>query len=212
MGAASVTALLATSWWLVRRPGLLVPAGAALVLVVATLPVLDDGYALRVLRGAGVLLACAWTIAADDPSGEVLAASPYSRATRTAARLLAGTAVVVPTWIAAAALVQWRAPMTPVLGLGLEALTLGAIGLGVGTALRAWRDQHAPSHGAMLGLVALVFAAHGAPRWYVLLQNQTWGPPWEAAQIRWVALLLVGMGLVVLALRDPVGDEATRGT
>lgn len=196
--------VLVSSWWLVRRPGLLVPVGAALVLVLATLPVLDDGWALRVLRGVGVLLACAWVSAADDPAGEVVAASPYPRHVRTLARIAAALPPLLAVWSVAAVVVQVRAPEVPVAGLGVEALALGLLGLAVGTGLRAWNDLHRPAHAAALGLVLLAFVTSAAPRWYALQQDQTWGPPWEAAQLRWWALVLVGAGVVALALHDPL--------
>ena len=53
-------------------------------------------------------------------------------------------------------------------------------------------------------MAVLAFVGTALPRWYTLQQGQTWGPPWQAAQIRWLALLLVGAGVVTLALRDPV--------
>jgi hypothetical protein len=90
------------------------------------------------------------------------------------------------------------------LGLGVEALALCALGVAVAAGLRAWRDQHAPSHVALVTVVALAFLSGALPRWYALQQEQTWGPPWEAAQIRWLAVLFVGIGLVTLALRDPL--------
>ncbi len=196
--------LLVASWWLVRRPGLLVPTGAALLLVLATTPVLDDGWALRVLRGAGVLLACAWVSATDDPAGEVVAASPYPRHVRTLARIGAAVPPLLAVWAVAAVVVQLRVPDVPVLALGVEALALGLLGLAVGAGLRAWHDLHQPAHAAALTLVLLAFVMGAAPRWYALHQTQTWGPPWEAAQIRWWALGLVAAGLAALALHDPL--------
>jgi hypothetical protein len=204
-----VPPLVATSWWLLRRPPLLVPVGLALVLTVATSGVLDDGYGLRVLRGAGVLLACAWAFAVDDPGGEVAAASPYPRVERSAVRVLVAGGLLVPSWASCALLVELLAPDVPVLGAGVEALGLAAVGLAVGLGLRAWRDLHQPAHLATLGIVALAFASSALPRWYALQQSQTWGPPWEAAQIRWTAVLLLGLGVAGLALRDPLGRRTT---
>jgi hypothetical protein len=201
---STLAALGRASWWAVRRPALLVPAGVAVLLVVATSSVLDEGYGMRVLRGVGVLLACALVTAVDDPSGEVVAASPFPRVVRTAARVLAGTVVVATCWLAAAVLVEWRAPGVPVLGLGVEALALAGLGLAVATGLRAWRDQHTPAHVALVAVVALAFLSSALPRWYALQQGQTWGPPWQAAQIRWAGLLLLAAGMVTLALRDPL--------
>jgi hypothetical protein len=200
----TLRALGRASWWAVRRPALLVPAGLALLLVVATTSVLDEGYAMRVLRGSGVLLACALVTAVDDPSGEVAAASPFPRSVRTVVRVLAGATVVASCWVAAAVLVHLQAPDVPVPALGLEVLALAGLGLAVATGLRAWRDQHTPSHVALVAVVAIAFLTSALPRWYALQQEQTWGPPWEAAQIRWLAVLLVGGGLVTLALRDPL--------
>ena len=205
-----VATLLASSWWLVRRPGLLVPTGAALLLVLATTPVLDDGWALRVLRGVGVLLACAWVSATDDPAGEVVAASPYPRHVRTLARVGAAVPPLVAVWAGAAVIVQVRAPEVPVLALGVEALALGLLGLAIGTGLRAWHDLHQPAHAAALALVLLAFVMSAAPRWYALHQSQTWGPPWEAAQIRWWAFGLVASGVIALALHDPLHQRLSR--
>lgn len=206
-----VATLLRSSWWLVRRPGLLLPAGAALLLVLATAPVVDDGWALRVLRGVGVLLACAWAGATDDPAGEVVAASPYPRHVRALARVGAAFPPLVAVWAVAAVLVQVRAPEVPVLGLGVEALALGLLGLAIGTGLRAWHDLHQPAHTATLALVLLAFVMSAAPRWYALHQVQTWGPPWEAAQIRWWGLGLVAAGVLALALHDPLPRRPSGG-
>jgi len=91
-----------------------------------------------------------------------------------------------------------------VLALGVEAVALAALGLAVATGLRAWRDQHTPAHLSVVAVTALAFLSSALPRSYALLQGQTWGPPWQAAQLRWLALLLVGVGVVALALRDPL--------
>jgi hypothetical protein len=196
------------SWWVVLRPALLVPTGLAVLLVLGTAWGLDDGFGLRVLRGVGVLLVCALVTTVDDPSAEVAASSPYPRAVRTAVRVLSGAAVVAAAWGACAAFVQWRAPDVPVRGLGVETLALAALGLAMATGLRAWREQQAPAHAALVGVVGAAFLSGSLPRWYALQQSQTWGPPWEAAQIRWAALLLVGAGIVALALRDPLARSS----
>lgn len=209
---AAPRALWSASWWVVRRPALVVPAALALVLVLGTAPALDDGYGLRVLRGVGVLLACAWVTTTDDPSGEVLAGSPYPRAVRSVTRFLAGGAAVGAAWLVAAAVVQWRAPEVPVLALGVEFLALAAVGLGLGATLRAWRDQQHPAYTAVVGLAVLAFLSSALPRWYALQQSQTWGPPWEAAQVRWAAVLLVAVGVLGLALRDPLARARARRT
>jgi hypothetical protein len=204
-GVVLPRSVLATSWWLVRRPPLLVPVAVAVLLTVTLLSVMDlDYHGLRLMRGVGLLLACAWVAVMDDPAGEVVAASPYPRTVRTGARILAGGAVVVPAWAGCAVAVEVVMPSTPVLALGVEALALATLGLGIGAGLRAWRDVHLAAHLATLGLVAAALLTNALPRWYAMIQGQTWGPPWEAAQIRWWALLLLALGVLGLALRDPL--------
>jgi hypothetical protein len=197
-------ALWRASWRRVRGPAFLVAVALAAVLVGATAGVLDDGYGLRVLRGAGVLLACAWALTTDDPAGEVAGATPYGRPRRTLARVAVAVAVLVPVWTVLAAFVQWRDSAVPVLAVGVETLALGVLGVAFGAGLRAWRDMHRPAGAAALGVVAVAFLTSALPRWYALQQTQTFGPPWEAARIRWAALLLVALGMLAVALRDPL--------
>jgi len=196
--------LVAASWRAVIRLPLVVPAAAAAALLVGSAPVLDDGYAMQVLRGIGVLLACSLVVVADDPAGEVLAASPFPRAVRTAARGAAAVSVVLPIWISAALVVEVMASYVPVLALGVEALAYAAMGLAVGAGLRAWKGSLTPSYAAGPAVVGLALATNLSPRTWALLQEQTWGPPWVAAQIRWIALLVLGAAVLVLAVRDPL--------
>jgi hypothetical protein len=203
--------LLAASWFAVRRAPLLVPVLAAVVLVAATVHVQGDGHAVQVLRGVGVLLACGWLSSIDDPVGEVAAASPYPRPVRTLSRVAAGLLPVLPVWLAAAAVAQWRLPGTPVAGLGLEALALGAAGLAIAAGLRAWTGHLTPSYLAVVGLLGLALSTSALPRGWAMLQEQLWGPPWQAAQLRWAALLLVAVGILALAVRDPLAERRRAG-
>ena len=68
--------LLSASWRVVRPGRVLLPAGVALLLVAATWPWLDDGYAGLVLHGVTLLLACTMALTCDDPGAEVVAATP----------------------------------------------------------------------------------------------------------------------------------------
>jgi hypothetical protein len=204
--------LLAASWFAVRRAGLLVPAGAALLLIAGTVHVQDDGHAAQVLRGVAILLTCAWVASMDDPAGEVVAASPYPRHVRSLARVTAAASVVLPVWLLAAVVAEVRYDPVPVAGLTLEATALCLSGLAIGAGLRAY-GHLTPSHLAVVGVVALVILTHALPRSLTMVQSQTWGPPWEAAQLRWAGLLLVGVGALAVALRDPVpGSPGLVGT
>lgn len=200
-------ALVTASWAVVRGPLLLTPMAAAVVLVAGSWPVLDDGYALMVLRGVGVLLAAAWVVSMDDPMGEVLGASPFPRRIRWGTRMLVTAAVVLPAWMAAALVVEQRASYVPVLAVGLEALGLGAAGLAFAGGLRVWRSHLMPSYLAVVGVVVLALLSHGLPRSWAMTQDQVWGPPWEAAHLRWAAVLLLGVAVLSLVLRDPWAER-----
>lgn len=202
-----MTALVRASWRVVVRPHLLGPTGAALVLCLATVPVQDDGHAVLVLRGVGLLLAFALVAATDDPAAEVAAATPRTRAARTLTRLGVGLAVVVPVWVVAAVVARTRDAGTPVAGLVLEAVALAAVGVALGTGLRAWTGLATPSWVAATGLVVVALLADAAaPRRFALTPEQLWGPPWEASRLRWAALGALAVAVVALAVREPLAD------
>jgi hypothetical protein len=196
--------LFAGSWRMTRRAPFVVPVVAAWLLIVCSAPIQDDGWAMHVLRGVAVLLACAAAATMDDPAGEVLAASPYPRAVRSAARFVAGLVVLLPLWLAAVFVGNLRDDRLPLTGLSLEALGLTLLGVALGAVMRARRDLHQPSAYAVPTLLALSLGLHQLPAGWGMLILQTWGPPWEAAQIRWAALLLGCVAVVGTAWRDPL--------
>jgi hypothetical protein len=198
----SVAALLGASWLAVARVPLLVPCLAAGLLVVVTYPSQDSGHAVSVMHGVGVLLACACTAMTDDPSGEVAASSPYPVRVRTGARILAGLCVVLPVFVVAAAVARLRFTPTPLTLLTTEALAYVLTGLALGAGLRRWTDRHAPAYPAAVGLLGLALLTGMLPRGWRMVDAQPWGPPFEAALIRWGALILMGVGVLMLALRD----------
>lgn len=205
MSAAATGPLVRASFLLLRQPTVLVPAAASLLLPGLMIGVLDTPAVLTILRWTGVLLACVLIAAVDDPSGEVLAASPYPRAVRVAARVGPAVAFAVAVWALAAGLVEWRQPAFPVLPVAVEALGVATVGVALAAGLRAWRDLHRPSQVAAMLLLAVFATAEAMPRWYDLMVVQTWGPPWQAAHLRWAAVTLLGLSVLVAALRDPLG-------
>ena len=196
--------LVAASWRAVARSALFAPVGIAVLLTVGTAAWLDSGSAVNLLRGAALLLAAGLVTTVDDPTGEVLAASPYPLAVRTATRILVGLAVVVPAWLAIVGIVATRVSEVPTAALTLEALGMAAVGLALATGLRRWRAQHQPSYVAGPGLFLTVLALNAVPPRWALLTDQTWGPPWAATHLRWAALCLSAFALVRLAMRDPL--------
>jgi hypothetical protein len=195
--------LLAASWLAVRRTPLLVPCGAAVLLVAGTVPWQDSGHAVAVLHGVVVLAACGWVATLDDPAGEVVAASPYPRRRRTLLRMLAGLAVVLPVLALGASVAELRFAPTPLLPAGFEAVGYALGGAALGAALRAWRGQLTPAYPALIGLLALVLGTYWLPTGWTMVDPQPWGPPLVAALLRWSALALLALGVLTLALRDP---------
>lgn len=204
MSRRAAWALVCAARTPVLRAPVLVPTVAAAVATVGCYPLMDGPEGLQVLRAVGVLLACALLAAVDDPTGEVLAASPYPRAVRVGSRLAVGAALVVPLWLLAAGMLRWRQPEFPVGHVALEAVALGLAGVAIALGLRVWRDLHRPSQPATLGLLAVVAASESLGRWYALGADQAWGPPWAAAHLRWVAVAMVGAAVAIAALRDPL--------
>jgi hypothetical protein len=204
MTASLAPSLLQASAAVVRRSGLLVPVGAAVLLVAATAHLFDDGHAGLVLRGTGILLACAWVTTVDDPMGEVAAGSAYPRSTRTLARAMVGLVLVVPVWGAAILLVELRAPELSVLPPALEAAGLGVAGVAIAAGLRAWTNRHQPSYLAIPCVLALAVTIHSLPRSWTMLPLQTWGPPWQAVQLRWTGVILICVAVLVWAVQDPL--------
>lgn len=194
-------ALLGASWLSVRRTGVLWPVAAAVVLVSATLP-WQDGYSVLVLHGVALLVAAAVASSTDDPSADVAAATPHPRHVRTLGRLLVALAVAVPAYLAAAGVAELRAQQTPLQSLMVEAVVLVLAAAAIGTALRD-RGVHAPAYPAGLGVLLLAFALEWLPRGWAMIDPQTWGPPWQAALLRWLALGLLCVAVLLRALREP---------
>lgn len=205
-----MTSLLGASWLAVRRPPLLAPVLAAVLLVTGSLPWQGEGRAVDVLHGLGVLAAVAWAACTDDPAGEVAAATPYPRWLRSAARLVVGLALVLPVYLLGFAVA--RASYRPLPGTALvaEAAAYALAAVAIGLALRAWAGQHRPSYQASIGLLGIALATYALPRGWTMVDPQTWGPPWEAALWRWSALALVATGVAVAALADPAGRGRRR--
>jgi hypothetical protein len=203
------TALLRASWQAVGRPQATVPAGAGLLLALLSVP-LDDGYAVQVLRGVAVLLACAAAAATDDPAHELAAAAPYARPVRVTARAVVVLAPLAGIWVLAALVAVPPAHWGSVPALTLEAAGLCAGGLAVGTSLRAWRGVPTPSVLTIPAVASLALAAYSAPRAWALMPGQTWGPPWAAAHWRWAGVLLIAVAAACVAARDPWGPTGFR--
>ncbi len=190
-------------WRALPRLSVLGGCAAAGILGTAAWRALDEPPgALMVLRGAAVLLACAVACAVDDPSGDVLAASPTPLRRRVGMRLLPAGAAAAAVWCALLLLAQAAGGEPPVGALTLEVLALTALGVAVALGLQTWRGSHSPGILAGPAVAGAVLAAYALPAKWALLAPGPDLPGWHAAHQRWAALLVVALLGGALATRD----------
>lgn len=195
--------LLPATWRSVRRSHLAVPLGAAVALVLATLPWQDEGRATPVVHAVAVLVACTFACALDDPHADVTAAAPVRERTWAAARVLTTAAPALPVLVGAVLVARTRFDPLPVGVLAAESAGYLLVALAVAAGLRAWRGTFAPSYPAVAGLLAVVVLSYALPRSWAMVDPQPWGPPYDAALWRWAGLVLVAVAVLMRATRDP---------
>lgn len=195
--------LLGVSWRAIKRGPLLLAIVAAGVLVGATTPILDDGYAISVLRGAAIVLAGGLAIALDDPAADLLAASPTTMAQRWAARLGLAIGLVTVCWALLLAWVSGVAGGLPWLAMSVEAAALGGFAVALAAALRRWRDVREPGPLVAPAVFGAVLAANLLPQRWSLLASDPSGNGWTAAHVRWGAVLMTTLIVVAVAAQDP---------
>lgn len=185
--------------------------GAAVALVAVTLRGLDGaGTATQVLQGVALLLAATLALAVDEPGAEVLDATPTPYARRVGRRLLALAGLAAGLWLLALAVVALRGADVPAVLLTVQALALLSLGLAVPAALRRWRRMSEPGLVAGPVLIGFLIAVDQLPRSLTLKPLQSWGPPWEVAHLRWAAVLLAGLSVLLVALSDPATASLRR--
>lgn len=196
--------LVIASWRVVAQPPVLAPVGVALLLAVTSVHYLNSGHADQVRMGVATLLACALAATAEDPATEVTAASPRARWVRCGARLGLGFALAVPIAILSWLLINQESAGSATPGLAVQTVALLLIGPAVGFGVWAWSDAARPTYAAMGGVLCVSLALWLLPATWSVVQVQPWGPPWEAAVIRWSALVLLACAIVASAWRDPL--------
>ena len=201
--------VLRVSWRVLKRGPLLLSVAAAAILVGATTAALNDGYAISVLRGAAILLACGLALVLDDPAADLLAASPTTVARRWAARLLLAAGLTAFAWILLLVWVDAVADAVPWLALSVEAAALGAFAVAVAAALRRWREVCEPGALTAPAVFGGVLAANLLPQRWSLLAADPSAAGWTASHLRWAALLGAAVVVVAAAAQDP-GRRSTR--
>jgi hypothetical protein len=201
--ATARAVLLAASARAVRGHGTRLPVIAALVFL-CLIPAIAQPYVPLALPAVTVVLAFALQVAIDDPARSILAATPYSPARRSLNRVAAVAVIVVPIWLIVAAVVQLRVGTPPAWSSGLQAVSIWTTGLAVAVGASRTSASTTPSYRASPFLVGMVLVAHALPPSWQMFDAQPWGPPWTAAQLRWLATLMIAVGLLTVSLSDPM--------
>ena len=198
-------ALLRSVRW---QPTVAAAGLAAVVLVVRRDHLAHSAQAILVLRVVALLLAVGLAFALDDRSRRTVQSVPPPAWWRAAGQVSVALVPALAAWIAALGWVSTRAGDLPARGLSLEAAALAAAGLAVAAGLVRWRDLGDP--GAVAGPVLLVSGLMIAqlPERVALVVGP--GSGWTAAHLRWSALLVVAVAVLLLAVRDPAARSPLR--
>ncbi|MEX2291298.1 MAG: twin-arginine translocation signal domain-containing protein [Mycobacteriales bacterium] len=198
-----MTDRLRWSWRALSRRSLLGGCAAAAALGVAASGSLDDPFgAVLVLRGAAVLLACAVAFAVDDPSYDVLAASPTPLRRRVLARVGLAGAVAAGIWCGLLLLAAAVGGDVPAAALSLEAAALASLAAAGAVVLQTWRGIAEPGLLMAPAVAGAVLAANLLPARWALLAPAPGAPGWEAAHQRWTAVLCLAVLLAAVGTRD----------
>lgn len=199
--------LLRASWRAVAQPPLLVPVALSALMIAAAALFLDPEHAERMRVAVAAVLACGLATTAEDPTAEVAAASPYPRWLRCAARLSIGFMLVLPMAVVAITLFDPDSAWT---GGTLQMLAILLGGPAIGFALWAWADLAQPAYAAMAGALCWSLAIWALPAAWSIVGIQPWGPPWDAVLVRWTALILLGVAIMLTTWRDPALRRVSR--
>lgn len=202
-----MTDRLRWSWRALPRRPLLAGCAAAALLGVLAHRWLGDPYgALVVLRGAAVLLACAVAFGVDDPSYDVLAASPTPLRRRVLARVALASAVAGGIWCGLLLLSGAWGGHVPAAALSLEAAALTSLAVAAALALQSWHGIPEPGLLTAPVVAGAVLATNLLPARWALLAPAPGTPAWTAAHQRWAVLL----GLAVVVAAAGTRDRAAR--
>ncbi len=211
MTGTTPAAVVRASLRVVPAAGVALHLVAAMALLAAAWTGLDDdGTAVMVLRLVAVLLAAALALAVDEPGAAVLDATPTALAQRVGARLALCGVLVLPAWATAVTTASLRGAHVPVASMTLELVALVAVGLALPLALRRWWGVDEPALVVGPVLVGVLLGAAHLPRALLLLPSTPLDPAWDAAHLRWSAVLLAALAVLAAGLADPATAASAR--
>lgn len=185
-----------------------VGAGAVVGLLVVGVPrlsagTLDPWLGLNLLRAAALVFALGLAFLLDDPARQLTTPVPTRRWARTGLRVALVAPVAAVWWTAALLLVP--APARPPVGPAtLEAAATAALALAAAAATVRFTDEPEPGPSVAAGLLTLALLAPVLipSRWDLFVQAGD--PGWEAAHLRWAALLAAAVLTGTACAPEPV--------
>lgn len=188
-----------------RRLAVRLPAVRAALACVLLLPAAvawagaDHNAGLR-LRLAGAGVAVLLTLAWDDRSATLTAATPVGLPAVQRGRAMLLVTLLAGAWLLAAAAAVRSTDVVPVGPLGLEALAVSTLLLAAAGALARGREGESVAAYAVPGLLTLLFLQSRLPAGWQLVSA---GPSSSAVQQRWLVVLAVSAILTAWVGRDP---------
>lgn len=188
------------------------PVGAALAVLLLWWQ--DDQMAqatsaVWLLRSVALLLSVGVAFALDDRTRPLLAAVPTPLWWRAGVRL---AGVVLPAGVAWSVALVWAehraAGGVPAGGLSIEAATLTASVTALAAGLARWRGTVDPGTVTAPAVLAAGLLLPQLPDAVALAVLP--GPDWQAAHVRWSAVLVVAAAGLALSLRDPAARPLRR--
>ncbi|MFF4589260.1 ABC transporter [Streptomyces sp. NPDC001388] len=168
----------------------------------------DAGLGLFVLRLTALVGAVGLAFLLDDPARNTCATTPIGRPARTALRLAMAVPLTALWWTAAVLLLPspTRPPLLPVT---LQAAAISAAALALATTAVRFTDRADVGRSAALCLGTAAAVTVLVPdRWGLLATPAD--PWWQAAQVRWTAVLLVTVAVCALWTPEPLGRRPVR--
>jgi len=158
----------------------------------------DAADRATVLRVVALVLVIGVVNLVDDDAATVLAPVPVPLAWRRGVRVALAAGAVAAPWAAA---LLWVSPGPLTAALTLECAALAAFGLAVAGGVARWSDAREAGLAAGPAVLAAGIAALLLPaRWAMLARPDA---DWRDAHLRWAAVLLIALAVLVHTLRDP---------
>ena len=178
------------------------PAFAAGILGVVVVAALHDRESAAPLQAVSILLASAAGFAFDDPSAEILAASPTPLLRRRMVRFASMGPPILLAWLA---LVAAQGPASWAEAWAIAAMFAGLVGLSFSIAGVASRRSPTGRGGIAVGpglFILLIVSTLMPTRWRPLPMGDVPGG-WTPIYLRWGTAAVIGLLVFLWSSRDP---------